>query len=97
MHQHHLQYTGGLAETQSLSSLYRGTLQATHQKHTDISFLIRTFCFTMVDPQNQMLLPPPPAPVQPAAGNQDKQQQQQNVPPVNPVNQQANNVPIVQA
>jgi hypothetical protein len=54
----------------------------------------------MADPQNQMLPPPPPAPVQPAAGNQDQQQQQQQqqvVPPVTLVNQQANNVPIIQA
>ncbi len=49
----------------------------------------------MADPQNQMPLPPPPAPVLPPAGPQN---QQQGVPPViNPLNQQANNVPIVQA
>ncbi len=49
----------------------------------------------MADPQNQMPLPPPPALVLPPAGPQN---QQQGVPPViNPLNQQANNVPIVQA
>jgi len=36
--QHHLQFTGGLAETQGLllPSLYCDALHATHQTHTDI-------------------------------------------------------------
>jgi hypothetical protein len=51
----------------------------------------------MADPvQNQMQPPPPPAPIQPPVQNNQQQQQQQQ-PLVAPVNQPANNVPIVQA
>jgi len=51
----------------------------------------------MADPvQNQMQPPPPPAPIQPPIQNNQQQQQQQQ-PLVAPVNQPANNVPIVQA
>jgi hypothetical protein len=56
-------------------------------------FCLSFFLIAMADSAQNNQLPPPPPPQQ----QQQKQQQQQQQPLVNPVNQPANNVPIVQA
>jgi hypothetical protein len=53
-------------------------------------FCLSFFSIEMADPAQNNQLPPPPPP-------QQQQQQQQQQPLVNPLNQPANNVPIVQA